>query len=111
MTDLELLSRRVLELETRYRRIKRVVLVACVMISAGVLMAQVRGIPGEVLPAGRTRIEAPPAAAQRNAVEEEVRSRHFILVDEKGKERASLVADGAGSVKRGRMVARPAGGP
>ena len=52
--------------------------------------------PVEVLPSGRTRVEAD--RARPPLVESEVRSQHFVLVDEKGKERASLVADGAGSV-------------
>jgi hypothetical protein len=36
--------------------------------------------------------------APKAVVEEEVRAKHFVLIDAKGKERASLVADQAGSV-------------
>jgi hypothetical protein len=98
MTDLELLSIRVAKLETRLRWWKRAAILVAIVTMGGALMAQVRGVPrpGEVLPDGRLRVEAdqrrPPT------VEAEVRSQHFVLVDEKGKERASLVADGAGSV-------------
>jgi hypothetical protein len=75
---------------------KRGVLFFAMLITAAGLMAQVRGVPGEVLPSGRTGVEARPRAT--SPVEAEVRSQHFVLVDDKGKDRASLVADGAGSV-------------
>jgi hypothetical protein len=52
--------------------------------------------PGEVLPNGRFRVETQTPA--RPLTEAEVRSQHFILVDENGRERASLVSDRAGSV-------------
>ena len=60
-------------------------------------MAQVRiqQVPGEILP------NRPLADSQKNAIplaEMEVRSKHFVLVDSKGRDRASLVADDAGSV-------------
>ena len=42
--------------------------------------------------------DRPLAQQSQKLVESEVRAEHFILVDAKGKERASLVADGAGSV-------------
>ena len=44
------------------------------------------------------RLSLKHAPATRRSVENEVRSHHFVLVDAKGKERASLVADDAGSV-------------
>jgi hypothetical protein len=98
MTDLEMLSSRVLKLETRLRRMTRTALAIGLLITTGAVMAQVRiqSLPGEVLPNGRlvtdSQKSVPPAA------ETEVRSKHFILVDSKGKDRASLVADTAGSV-------------
>src|SRR5258706_4877648 len=98
MTDLELLSQRLATIENRFRWMKRAAIVAGIVITGGAVMAQVRGLPppGEVLPSGRGRVEA--QAVRPPIVEAEVRSQHFVLVDEKGKERASLVADGAGSV-------------
>jgi hypothetical protein len=99
MTDLELLSKRVATLENRQRRVTRTAILLGILITTGAVMAQVRqlGLPGEVLPSGQLRTEnpqKPPAAS----VETEVRARHFVLVDSRGKERASLVADDAGSV-------------
>src|SRR5206468_2747100 len=47
-------------------------------------------------PSGQIRLESQPVP--KPVVENEVRARHFVLVDDKGKERASLVADQAGSV-------------
>ena len=76
MTDMELLSERLERLEKRFRTTRAVAIIACIVIAAGVMMGQ-----------------APPPT-----VEAEVRSQHFVLVDGKGKERASLVADAAGSV-------------
>jgi hypothetical protein len=99
MTDLELLSNRVEKLEKRVRRWKRAAMFVGFVVTSGAVMAQVRGIqgPGEVLPkGGLPRIEG--EQPRPVSVEAEVRSRNFVLVDEKGKERASLVADGAGSV-------------
>ena len=90
MTDLELLSNRVQKMERRFRWMTRAAIVSGFIIAAGALMAQVgpRITPGEVLPSGRGN----------TTTEAEVRSQHFVLVDGKGKDRASLVADAAGSV-------------
>jgi hypothetical protein len=103
MTDLELISIRLARMENRFRWMKRTAIVLAIVITTGALMAQVRPqpvqappLPGEVLPSGRTRVEAVPP--RNPIIEGEVRAEHFILVDTKGKERASLVADGAGSV-------------
>ena len=102
MTDLELLSIRLARMESRFRWMKRAAIILAIVITGGALMAQIRpapgpgqSLPGDVL-GGRLRVEG----AQRNPpiVEGEVRAEHFILVDAKGKERASLVTDGAGSV-------------
>ena len=96
MTDLELLSNRLRTLENRFRRIKTLAVIACIVVAALGIMGQVQRLPGEVLPSGRLRVETQPI---RNAtVEAELRSQHFVLVDGTGKERASLVADTAGSV-------------
>lgn len=83
MTDLELLSIRLAKLETRFRWMKRAAILAALIIAAGAVMAQ--GVQELRL------LQLPPP------VEAEVRSQHFVLVDAKGKERASFVADGAGS--------------
>src|SRR5215467_12841845 len=96
MSDVELLSNRVRALENRFQWIKILSLIACIVIAALGAMGQARGIPGEVLPRERPLVET--RGRSTAAVEEEVRSRHFILVDESGKERASLAADNAGSV-------------
>ena len=95
MTDLELISIRLTRLENRFRWMKRAAIVLAIVVTTGALMGQVPR-PGEVLPSGRLRVEAPPPG--NPIVEGEIRAEHFILVDAKGKDRASLVADGAGSV-------------
>jgi hypothetical protein len=87
MTDLEFLSRRVLTLEKRQRWITRAAIVACLMVLAGVILAQA--------PLPRDR---PLTQEATRTPEDEVRARHFVLIDSKGKDRASLVADDAGSV-------------
>src|SRR5262245_34373381 len=100
MTDLELLSRRVAHMESRFRWMTRAAIAISVLIMAAVLIAQDlperRQRPGEVLPSGQIRMETQPPP--KPVIEAEVRSHHFVLVDEKGKERASLVTDRAGSV-------------
>lgn len=97
MTDLELLSRRLSTMERRFRWMTRLGIAVGTVVTTAALMAQIpeRARPGEVLPDGTLRPETRPATT---LVENEVRSHHFVLVDEKGKERASLVADHAGSV-------------
>jgi hypothetical protein len=100
MTDLELLSIRLTRMESRFRWMKRTTIVLAIGVMTGALMAQTRPtigqLPGEVLPSGRLRVESVPR--NPTVIEEEVRAAHFTLVDAKGRERASLVADGAGSV-------------
>ncbi|HLH31445.1 MAG TPA: hypothetical protein VKY31_09600 [Terriglobia bacterium] len=99
MTELELLSSRVLKLENRLRWTTRAAIAAVLLITAGAVMAQVRviGVPGEVLPSGQLR-KPETANADVPPVETEVRSRHFVLTDNNGRDRASLVTDNAGSV-------------
>jgi len=94
--DLKLLSDKLAQMEKRLRWMTRGVLVLAFGIVAGALMAQgqqelrlqelQKGIPGA---------QVPP---QGPTVEAEVRAQHFTLVDSRGRERASLVADNAGSV-------------
>ena len=90
MTDLELLSERLARLEQRFRWMKRTAMFLALIITAGVGWGQG---PQEIRELIR---QAPPPS--KPPVEAEVRSQHFVLVDAKGKDRASLVADGAGSV-------------
>ena len=91
MTDLDILSNRIRTLEKRFRRIKIFSVFGCIVLAAFQLTAQQRRIvPEERLPELQRTPNVP--------VEAEVRSQHFILVDENGKERASLAADRAGSV-------------
>jgi len=96
MSEPELLSSRVLRLEKGLRRIKMTAVLGCILLAAMAVMAQVRTRPGDVLPGGRLIVEQPPRPAP--AVENEVRAHQIILLDYNGKERASLVADNAGSV-------------
>jgi hypothetical protein len=103
MTDLELLSIRLERMENRFRWLKRAAFGLAILVIAVAALAQARvppgqSIPGEVLPNGRLRVEGVPHTPAVPAVEGEVRAEHFVLVDTKGKERASLVADQAGSV-------------
>jgi hypothetical protein len=96
MTDVELLSARLLRLEERFRSMKRGAILLGILIAAGTAMAQVQPEfdPFRVLQRPLSQRSVP----QQATAEAEVRSHHFVLVDEKGKDRASLVADGAGTV-------------
>src|SRR6516165_2956914 len=100
MTDLELVSRRILKLEARLRRMMRGAAAVALLITAGGVMAQVRGVirPGQVLLNGGIVLPAENQKPEIPTVETEVRSRHFLLIDDKGRDRASLVTDNAGSV-------------
>jgi hypothetical protein len=91
MTDLELLSRRVHQLEQRFRWMKRAAILLVILITAGSTMAQLE-------PELQRQKPLTQQVNQSKSTEAEVRAHHFVLVDEKGKDRASLVADGAGSV-------------
>src|SRR5947207_3208088 len=92
MTDVELLSRRLVSIEKQLRWVKRIAVVAGLMIVAGALFAQ----RGETLQ--DQILTRKPEVNNGTTTESEVRAQHFVLVDSKGKERASLVADQAGSV-------------
>lgn len=94
MSETESLRSRIEILERRYRGMKGVVLITSIVIATLGIMGQAR--PGDVLPSGRLRVER--EAPENAPIETEVRSRHFVLVDDSGKERASLAADRAGVV-------------
>src|SRR5215467_13397579 len=75
----------------------RAAIVVGMLIPAGPVMAQGKGLwlPGQIMPI------RPPPEGHKAAIplaEMEVRSQLFDLVDSKGRDRASLVADDAGSV-------------
>jgi hypothetical protein len=92
----ELLAARLQKLEQRFRWMKRAAILLGLLVTTGTAMAQLQPEldPFRLLRRPLTQRDA----IQQPSVEAEVRSHHFVLVDEKGKERASLVADGAGSV-------------
>jgi len=97
----ELLAARLQKLEQRFRWMKRAAVLLGLLVTAGTAMAQLQPEldPFRLLRRPVSQREQPlTAPTQQTPVEAEVRSHHFVLVDEKGKERASLVADGAGSV-------------
>jgi hypothetical protein len=95
MTDIELLVDRVRTLERRFRTMKLIAAFVCIAIMAIGTMGQAPKGPRMPLTINQTPgSPAVPAVP----IEEEVRSRHFVLVDGSGKERASLVTDNAGSV-------------
>jgi len=89
MTDLELMSDKLAQMERRLRWMTRGALVLAFGIVAGALMAQ-----GQQ----ELRLLQSDKPPQTPSVEAEVRAQHFTLVDSRGRERASLVADNAGSV-------------
>ena len=90
MTDVELLSRRILSLEKRLRWMTRGAIFAGILIMTGAVMAQ-------VLPKGPFGAVEDQRDTSR-PVEDLIRAKHFTLVDGKGNDRASLVADNAGSI-------------
>jgi hypothetical protein len=96
MTDFESLSRRLQALEDRFRRIKALTVIAGIVIAAMLLMGQVT-LP-RVGPTIRPVDQLPEQVQTRQSVDNEIRARQIILVDDRGKERASLVSDNAGSV-------------
>ena len=99
MTDLELLSNRLRRIENQTRWLKRALITVGVFAVAGAVMAQQAPQDLNRLDPLRT-IRRPDQRVEANRVpvEAEVRAQHFVLVDTNGKERASLVADSAGSV-------------
>jgi len=92
MDDIRELSDRLLELEHRHRRLQLTLAFLIVIIGSALLMGQARPpLDRPLPPTSSTR----PAEAPREGV---VRAESFILTDDKGQERASLVTDGGGSV-------------
>jgi len=107
MTEVELLSKRVETLEVRFTWVKRLTVLGCIMVAGGVMMAQTQGpatIPqgldqlDPLVTAPQLRRDGQPVQQVKTPVEAEIRAQHFVLVDDKNKERASLVSDAAGSV-------------
>jgi hypothetical protein len=100
MNEIESLSARLHTLERHLRWVKRAAIAGCLLITAVAVMAQVRGTPGDVLPNGGLRIDRTQEIRQpANAtVQDELRAHQITLVDENGRERASLVSDNSGSV-------------
>src|SRR5690242_8859564 len=98
MTDLELLSRRLQTLENRFRTLKLAATLMGLVVAAFIVMAQAPPPFPRNMPTIRAEDPVPERTQFRQTVEDEVRARQIILVDEKGKERASLVTDNAGSV-------------
>jgi len=97
MTDVELLSSRLQTLENRFRTIKSLAVTACIAMAALALMAQAPRLPQ--VPLTIRQVDGPPEGVQtRQTVQDEVRAHQITLVDGRSKERASLVADNAGSV-------------
>jgi hypothetical protein len=88
MTDAEFLSRRIVRLETRLRWMTRGAFLAGILIMTGAVMAQVKGTFRAVEDQRDTS----------RTIEELIRAKQFTLVDGKGNDRASLVADNAGSI-------------
>src|SRR5262245_14050965 len=95
MTE-ELLEARLEKLEQRFRWMKRAAILLGLLVTTSTAMGQLQPEldPFRLIQRPLTQGNA----TQQPSVEAEVRSHHFVLVDERGKERASLVADGAGSV-------------
>ena len=99
MTDLELLSNRLAEVEKQNRRIKQLLLVVIVVIGGLGIMGQ--GPKGGPLQELRILAQDSPEKRnlpQRPVVEDLIRARQFVLVDQSNKDRASIVTDAAGSV-------------
>ena len=98
MTDFELLSRRLQALENRFRRLRLVAAIACIVVAALLLMGQAPSPLQRKGPTLRTEDPLADRTQSRQTVEDEVRARQIILMDDKGKERASLVTDNSGSI-------------
>lgn len=94
VTEIEVLTYRLSKMERRYFRSKAILFVAILVVASLGLMGQAR-IPGQNRPPGGFSIENP---AGQTSPDFEIRAEKFVLVDDNGKERASLVTDDAGSV-------------
>ena len=98
MTDLEFFSSRLAQVEKQNRRIKQVLLLLVIGIGGLGIMGQGQRQPGQELRILLQDSAEKRASAERSIVEDLVRARQFVLVDQSGKDRASLVTDAAGSV-------------
>ena len=98
MTDLEFFSSRLAQVEKQNRRIKQVLLLVVIGIGGLGTMGQGQRQPGQELRILLQDSAEKRASAERSIVEDLVRARQFVLVDQSGKDRASLVTDAAGSV-------------
>jgi len=101
--EIEELRRRLERMERRSRRFQVLVAVSIAVIaSTSIVTAQLRPFQETVRPSERPEISLPPQLVDdflggESPVEERILSREFMLVDEAGNHRASLVADNAGS--------------
>ncbi len=96
MDEIRELTRRIDLLETQNRRIKKAAALMLITAAATLVMGQIPQQPIRIPPNGPGRVEGvqtPPVSDEGR-----LRAQAFVLVDEKGKERASLVTDGGGSV-------------
>src|SRR6267142_6646869 len=99
MTDLELFSNRLARVEKQNRIMKRILLLVVIGIGGLGIMGQgQKRQPGQELRILVQDSAEKRASAERSIVEDLVRARQFVLVDQSGKDRASLVTDAAGSV-------------
>jgi hypothetical protein len=109
MNEVELLSLRVRVLESRFRQVKAIAIIACVVLAALGLMGQVNTPPRVPLTINQLdelqtlpkKPEVQPSAENpvaQASVANEVRAHQITLVDENGRERASLVTDNSGTV-------------
>ena len=97
MDEIRELTRRIDLLETQNRRMKKAAAVILITAAATLLMGQIPQQPIRLPPNTPARgvegLQTPPASDEGR-----LRAQAFVLVDDKGKERASLVTDGSGSV-------------
>jgi len=85
------LTHRLEKLEKQSRILKAMLGVGTIGVSAALLM-------GQTTQPHPSRPESNPPLSYGGAVEAKIRAQEIALVDDKGKERASLVTDGNGSV-------------
>lgn len=95
MDELRDVTRRLENLERRHRRLQLLLVLIAMGASTLMLMAQT---PVQILPNGVSRTPSGEVKSAQSLPEREVRAEAFTLVDEKGREHASLVSDGTGSV-------------
>ena len=98
MNDLEIFAARLLKVEGQLRHIKRMAVMGCIL--AVIAMTIGQAFPQTFF--GLEQLDPlgtlPRPEAEETSVQPVLRASHFMLVDENGKERASLVPDDDGSV-------------